>query len=538
MIRYTTLFIDNDIASLLREECTRYTCFQEISCIDNYCADSLYVFNKKIQPLIVQLSLPLAPLQDLLFDIDQSKNRPPLLAFERLSNNRIRYVISDPTITPLSLDLAAFFEHSLLNNFSCERVYCRTTIWENNEKEFIRDTKRQEVLKEILIGHADRELNVYRERYNWDLRNMGQYIFLWQSDYGGYDNHACYKDVYNLIGQYVKETCTTIINGYHGGEVFFLEVNQICMLINASPSDDIPLETLLGSLLPVLKSKRSLCYFSSKVSTTSDLRLEYKRYLKQKSLGFFFRNDYPIESALVEMPQTTPDSSEIHDKLKLIENYLLQDIHSPNLINELHKLYWELIKPSMNFAIYLHCTSTIIQVIEKIYAEIGESSTHKLNMDIISPDIFYYSSLDEQFAILLDMIAVLASEITGNRHIQNSLAQAAIKFISQNFRKIQHLEDISQALYVSSGHLSITFKEAMGMSPMQYLIFCRMKHAKKLLETTDLTISSVAAMVGYYDYRHFSKTFKEKVGESPSLYRKKNSNKIAMNRVSQFEILD
>ena len=66
----------------------------------------------------------------------------------------------------------------------------------------------------------------------------------------------------------------------------------------------------------------------------------------------------------------------------------------------------------------------------------------------------------------------------------------------------------------------VLFKETVGMSPRAYITMLRMRHACDLLNNTNLTVKQIGALVGYEDSHFFCKTFKSKIGVSPSLYRK------------------
>ncbi|WP_312729295.1 helix-turn-helix transcriptional regulator, partial [Enterococcus sp.] len=68
----------------------------------------------------------------------------------------------------------------------------------------------------------------------------------------------------------------------------------------------------------------------------------------------------------------------------------------------------------------------------------------------------------------------------------------------------------------SPTYLSKIFKEATGVSPINYLIEIRLKRAKDMLKNDNLTIKEVASAVGYQDAYHFSKSFKKLYGVSPS----------------------
>lgn len=58
------------------------------------------------------------------------------------------------------------------------------------------------------------------------------------------------------------------------------------------------------------------------------------------------------------------------------------------------------------------------------------------------------------------------------------------------------------------------------MSPIHYLIECRIIKAKELLGSPGCSVKQVAECVGYTDSLYFSKAFKKYTGVSPSEYRK------------------
>lgn len=101
-------------------------------------------------------------------------------------------------------------------------------------------------------------------------------------------------------------------------------------------------------------------------------------------------------------------------------------------------------------------------------------------------------------------------------------ADMAKKIIDENYSvsgfNISHL---CEALAVSHSQLCKTFKNRYGISAVKYLIERRLELARRMLETTDLTVKTVAFSCGFNDDIHFMKTFKAHTGMSASEYRKK-----------------
>ena len=60
----------------------------------------------------------------------------------------------------------------------------------------------------------------------------------------------------------------------------------------------------------------------------------------------------------------------------------------------------------------------------------------------------------------------------------------------------------------------------MGIGLSEYLTQERMRLAQSLLKNTSFPISIIASRVGYVNFSHFAKVFKQEFGVSPSEYRK------------------
>ena len=81
------------------------------------------------------------------------------------------------------------------------------------------------------------------------------------------------------------------------------------------------------------------------------------------------------------------------------------------------------------------------------------------------------------------------------------------------------LEKLASLVHVSPEHLRRLCRAALGRSPMQHVIWLRMRKAAELLATTELKIDSVAKEVGYQNPFVFSNTFKKWIGWRPSEHR-------------------
>ncbi len=100
----------------------------------------------------------------------------------------------------------------------------------------------------------------------------------------------------------------------------------------------------------------------------------------------------------------------------------------------------------------------------------------------------------------------------------------AYSYIKARYPEDISLDFLANISKLNKYYLSHAFKKKFGLSPIQYLNKLRCEEAKKLLETTDLSIAEIAVQVGYNSISHFSEMYKKIMGEAPIVTRKKFSN--------------
>ena len=79
--------------------------------------------------------------------------------------------------------------------------------------------------------------------------------------------------------------------------------------------------------------------------------------------------------------------------------------------------------------------------------------------------------------------------------------------------------DMAEAVATSRSGLQRKIKQAMGITPLDFLREARIKHACHLLQTTDKTVAEVAYASGFTDPKYFSRCFKQSTGMTPSEYK-------------------
>jgi AraC family transcriptional regulator len=129
----------------------------------------------------------------------------------------------------------------------------------------------------------------------------------------------------------------------------------------------------------------------------------------------------------------------------------------------------------------------------------------------------YVESLTQVLVIhLMRHYSTLTQTITfKNRSLTHTQLQQAIDYIHTHIGEDLSLVQIAKVINLSPTYFASLFKRAIGLSPHQYVIKHRVKRAKLLLLTTDLTIADIALQVGFSSQSHLTQQFKRLTGMTP-----------------------
>ncbi len=107
-------------------------------------------------------------------------------------------------------------------------------------------------------------------------------------------------------------------------------------------------------------------------------------------------------------------------------------------------------------------------------------------------------------------------EVSFKSREKKELVEGITKYLNDHYVQDISLYTLSKNMYLSPVYISKIFKEVMGDSPINYLIQIRLAKSKELLEDSNLSIKTIAKMVGYDDPYYFSKLYKKYYGVSPN----------------------
>ncbi len=103
----------------------------------------------------------------------------------------------------------------------------------------------------------------------------------------------------------------------------------------------------------------------------------------------------------------------------------------------------------------------------------------------------------------------------------NWIINYIINYIENNYEKDISLTYISNELSMNYSYVSSLFSQKTGVQFSKYLLKIRLEKAKDLLEKSNIKIYELGKKVGFYDSKHFNKTFKKYFGITPGQYKNK-----------------
>lgn len=104
---------------------------------------------------------------------------------------------------------------------------------------------------------------------------------------------------------------------------------------------------------------------------------------------------------------------------------------------------------------------------------------------------------------------------THSRFPANRQCAAARHYIDQHYKENITLDLLAEKVSINKYYMAHAFKREYGVSPINYLIGCRIREGKRLLAETDHSLSQIAAVLGFSSPSYFSQSFRSAEGIGP-----------------------
>lgn len=149
-----------------------------------------------------------------------------------------------------------------------------------------------------------------------------------------------------------------------------------------------------------------------------------------------------------------------------------------------------------------------------VLSNVWKRNTERLNMDSIVLEI-----VENVFGILdnHNQDSQLPSRL---KKYHLTTVEIAKEYMLQNYQNDISLTQLAQHCNISPFHFSRIFKKITSYSPHQFLASVRLKNSEMMIKTTTSPIFEIAFQSGFNSVEHFTNSFTQKFGTTPTNYRK------------------
>lgn len=99
------------------------------------------------------------------------------------------------------------------------------------------------------------------------------------------------------------------------------------------------------------------------------------------------------------------------------------------------------------------------------------------------------------------------------------------RLLDEHFSASWTASDYADALYITPHHLNLVVKHISGKTATEAIRARSLLEAKRYLTFTDMSVTEVASVLGFFDSSYFSKLFRAEVGQSALEFKKQMSEK-------------
>ena len=191
--------------------------------------------------------------------------------------------------------------------------------------------------------------------------------------------------------------------------------------------------------------------------------------------------------------------SEIADFLKKMSGLHPAQIY----LNKLHAFYWNVYLMIENYATISGIDISFIDDFDKL---------------------FKTSNVDEVTEKFCNAVMIFQEAKTEVNDSSKMKLQMIDDYIDKHYFEQLTLKNVAELFNYEYNYFSKLFYKLKGMTFKKYLIEVRMSEAMKLIQNTDLKCSVISTRVGYKNYEHFSRSFREKYGCWPNEVERENTN--------------
>lgn len=217
---------------------------------------------------------------------------------------------------------------------------------------------------------------------------------------------------------------------------------------------------------------------------------------------------------------TDTEDASCNSQLPMLEHTIIQEsIRNGNkelLASSIDALFSKILVPTQHQQMVRLACFDVINLCVRLFT-IFDSS---LNSRTIA-ELSGFESPAELNSIVKDLLFELSDNV--QEKLNSTMASAKynlIGFVQEHFRDSNlSLGLLAEEFGLSQSYISKLFKDETGQNFISYVKQLRMSYVKKQLMATNLQVKDIILDTGYVDVANFARTFKQEVGLTPLQYR-------------------
>ncbi len=125
-------------------------------------------------------------------------------------------------------------------------------------------------------------------------------------------------------------------------------------------------------------------------------------------------------------------------------------------------------------------------------------------------------------SVLVAPLRVVPRQSTDTVGLGDPAVAEALRFIRAHVSEPIKVADLARKALVSRRGLQMRFEQALGRSPHEEILQCRIARAQELLISTDKKLAAISAMAGFSSTQYMHRVFQRKFQQTPGEFRAAN----------------
>lgn len=402
-----------------------------------------------------------------------------------------------------------------------------------NEDEDIgtdKNIRKKELIKNFVLGNIkySPELQIQFDRLGVNIKPGSFAVIIFDMDKKIDILEIDKEDIYISSGDYAENILKQAVRSYKNIQYFKLDDYKALLIYNTSsiPSSlekGVEIRKFANEIKEIFSQFLNLS-FTAGVSNFHDRLIEITTAIKEAtaSVAEKFYQGYGKTIFYSEVPKFNYDDSFTDNTEHLFAE--LRGCIEDGSVDRIKDCINEIIDLMNNRRLYsrkkvYHVAYDIISMQKDTFAKYGQLSL-KNEAALFIERMNHIETIFELENKIIDF-TIKATSILNKRLDEEygNIINKVIKFINQRYSEDINLEAIACHVSMNPSYISRLFKQKTGLNITDYKTKIRMEKAKELLKDSSLKVYEISDKLGYYDYRYFSKLFKEYTDFTPQEFR-------------------